>query len=138
MQNSSCPFNGVDPVPVSTFSSASVKCCSPVPQLKLTYPSKDEVEMLRDWGQHNVSSLGFIRETMAAHESQLSSLTVAGALPTLFSDLQRLAVGLEQAMVEAALTGNVAGMDIFRTLQAGLIQVGFAQMRPQESTEGRV
>ena len=80
--------------------------------------------MLRDWGQHNVSWLVFVRETMAEHGGAAERLEATTALPRLFGDLQRLAVGLEQAALEAALAGTVAAMDIFRALQAGLLQVG--------------
>ena len=79
--------------------------------------------MLRDWGQHNVSWLGFVRETMVAHEGQLTSLSTADTMLTLFSDLQRIGTGLEQAHLEAALTASEAG-DIFRALRADLLKVG--------------
>ncbi|XP_043193826.1 uncharacterized protein LOC122366083 [Amphibalanus amphitrite] len=91
--------------------------------LEQTYPAKDEAEMLRDWGQHNVTWLEFVRETMAAHAAQQSPLSAAGALPRLFADLQRLAVGLERAALEAALTGNGSGLELFRAVQAGLMQL---------------
>ncbi|XP_043222018.1 uncharacterized protein LOC122381661 isoform X2 [Amphibalanus amphitrite] len=89
----------------------------------------DESEMLRDWGHHNMSWLGFVRETIAQVEAKLEAqddvdgrLTLGDALRIHFADLQRLAIGFEQMTVDAALYGD-PNLDNFRSLQNGLMEL---------------
>jgi len=88
----------------------------------------DENEMLRDWGHHNMSWLGFVQATIT--KGQLASqdeadggpegVTLGSALRTHFADLQRLAIGFEQMTVDAALYGD-PNLEAFRRLQADLM-----------------
>ncbi|XP_037077247.1 uncharacterized protein LOC119098438 [Pollicipes pollicipes] len=92
----------------------------------------DQSEMLRDWGHHNMSWLGFVRATIDQAEAQLaqqdaadggpSAISLGSALRTHFANLQRLAIGFEQMTVDAALYGD-PNLDAFRRLQADLMQL---------------
>lgn len=81
----------------------------------------DEEAMMRDWGHHNVSWLGFVHVTIARQQGG-GALSLEEALPIHFADLQRIAVVFERMTLDAAVSGDL-NLDAFRRLQADLMQL---------------